>query len=107
MKYAEMNARQQKAFRNVLHAGNDLIGGLENTLADYSEGTEEYKRAKEALADHDGLVEDLYNMATTAIYDDGLCIFNKQAESYLKDIRFCGKEWLMERCDRRIKKLGY
>ena len=28
-------------------------------------------------------------------------------KSYLKDIRFCGKEWLMERVERQVTKAGY
>ena len=46
-------------------------------------------------------------MATTDLYDDGSCCFNQAAERYLKDIRFCGKEWLVARCEARIKKAGY
>ena len=94
MKYADCNARQKKAYRNIYHASNWLLGGLENT-------------AKATLADHDGLVAELYRMATTDIYDDGSCCFSQAAGSYLKDIRFCGKEWLMARCEARIKKAGY
>ena len=81
--------------------------GLENTMLDNPEGSEEYENAKATLANHDGLVAELYNMATTDIYDDGSCCFSQAAASYLKDIRFCGKEWLMDRCEARIKKAGY
>lgn len=107
MKYAEMNEKQKKAFRNIYHAANWLVGGLENTLLDYEEDSSEYKSAYERLHNHDGLVDELYDMATTDIYEDGGCFFGKQAERFLKDIRFCGKDWLMERCDKRITKLGY
>ena len=31
MKYADCNARQKKAYRNIYHASNWLLGGLENT----------------------------------------------------------------------------
>ena len=106
MKYAECNARQKKAFKNIFHASNWLLGGLENTMLDNPEGSEEYERAKATLANHDGLVAELYSMATTDVYDDGSC-FSQAANSYLKDIRFCGKEWLMARCEARIKKSGY
>ena len=105
MKYAECNARQKKAFKNIFHASNWLLGGLENTMLDYPEGSEEYERAKATLANHDGLVAELYSMATTDVYDDGSCCFSQAANSYIKDIRFCGKEWLMARCEARIKKL--
>ena len=53
------------------------------------------------------MVAELYSMATTDVYDDGSCCFSQAAASYLKDIRFCGKEWLMARCEARIKKAGY
>ena len=107
MKYADCNARQKKAFRNIYHASNWLLGGLENTMLDNPEGSEEYESAKATLANHDGLVAELYRMATTDLYDDGSCCFNQAAERYLKDIRFCGKEWLVALCEARIKKAGY
>ena len=107
MKYADCNARQKKAFRNILHACNWLLGGLENTLLDNPEDSEEYQSAKAQLADHDGLVNELYSMATTEVYGEGSCCFNQAAASYLKDIRLCTKAWLMERCEARIKKAGY
>lgn len=107
MKYADCNARQKKAFRNILHASNWLLGGLENAMLDNPEDSEEYQSAKAQLADHNGLVTELYRMATTEVYDEGSCCFSNAAASYLKDIRFCGKDWLMERCEARIKKAGY
>lgn len=107
MKYSECNARQKKAFINIRNASNWLLGGLENTMLDNPEGSEEYESAKAALADHDWLVNELYSMATTEVYDEGSVCFNNAAASYLKDIRFCGKEWLIARCEARIKKNGY
>ena len=108
MKFNEMNAREKKAFLNIKHAANDLLGGLENTLQDYAEDEDEYKNAKAQLEDHKGLVEQLYHMATTAIYDDGYCCFNPATvKKELRDINFCGKEWLMERCERMITREGY
>ena len=46
MKYADCNARQKKAYRNIYHASNWLLGGLENTMQDNAEGTEEHKKRK-------------------------------------------------------------
>lgn len=107
MKYAECNARQKKAYANIYHAANWLLGGLENTCLDNQPGTPEYDSAKAILDDHDELVHELYQMATTDVYDEGSCVFGQTAEKYLKDIRFCGKDWLMARCEARIKKAGY
>ena len=108
MKPSEMNQRERKAFYNIKHAANDLLGGLENTLLDYGKEEDEYKRAKALLANHEALVKELYEMATTAIYGDGYCCFNPATvKKELRDINFCGTEWLMERCDKRITKEGY
>ena len=107
MKYAECNARQKKAYRNIYHASNWLLGGLENPLLDNEEGSEEYEEARTQLADHNSLVNELYRMATTELYDEGSACFNISAERWLKDIRFCGTDWLMERCEARIRKAGY
>jgi len=108
MKLSECNARERKAFLNIKHAANDLLGGLENTMMDYAETDEEYKRAEALLKDHDALVKALYDMATTAIYGEGYCIFNRATvQKELRDINFCGTDWLMERCEKRITKEGY
>lgn len=108
MKVADMNERQKKAFYNIKHAANDLLGGLENTMLDYPEDSKEYKRAKALLDDHAALVKELYRAATSAVYSDGGAVWGgKSAEMFIRDINFCGKEWLMERCERRITKEGY
>ena len=107
MKYSEMNARQKKAFKNICNCANWIIGGNENTLEDYEEKSEEYIEAKALLDDHETLVNLIYSSATTDIYYEGGMMFGKQAEKMIKDIRFCGKEWLMERVERRVIKMGY
>ena len=107
MKVSEMNARQKKAFYNIKYAAYWHIGGLENALMDNAEDSDEYRAAKAEFADHDGLVATIYEMATTEIYQEGACCFNSTAASYLKDIRFCGKAWLMERVEARVRKEGY
>lgn len=100
----DMNSRQKKAFYNIYHASNWLIGGLENALSDYPEDSEDYKEAEALLNDHDRLVTTLYEMATVNCYAEGSCWFDA---SWIREIRFCGKDWLMERCEKRITKEGY
>lgn len=108
MKVAEMNERQKKAFYNIKYAAYDLLGGLENTMLDYPEDSEEYKSAKELLGNHEALVQELYQRATSAVFSyDGAVWFGKPAEMFTRDINFCGKAWLMERCEARIRKEGY
>ena len=107
MKVSEMNERQKRAFHNIYWAAQHLLGGLENTMLDYSKDDEEYKSAEALLKNHKELVNRLYEMATTAIYDEGFCGFGRQHQMAIRDINFCGKEWLMERCEKRITKEGY
>lgn len=107
MKLSEMNARQKKAYKNVYYAARDCIGGLENTISDNPDDSAECISATASLKDHTGLVETIYDMAITDIYDEGCVRFGKAAEAFMKDIRFCGKEWIMERVDRQVVKLGY
>ncbi len=104
MKYNEMNERQKKVFRNVLGAANDYIGGLENTLEDYGKDTEEYKDAKATLENHAGLVSVIYYESINNVYDYQLGFAPASA---LRDIRFCGKEFIMERVEARVRKMGY
>lgn len=107
MKVTDMNKRQKKAFYNIKYAAINLLGGLENTLCDYQENSEEYKSAKRLLNDHNRLVKALYEMATSEVFDEGFCGFGKAYQMFIRDINFCGKEWLMERCEKRITKEGY
>ena len=107
MKVSEMNERQKRAFHNIYWAAQHLLGGLENTLLDYSEDNDDYKSAEALLKNHKELVNRLYEMATTAVYGEGFCGFGKRHQMEIRDINFCGKEWLMERCEKRITKEGY
>lgn len=108
MKLSEMNARQRKAALNVYHAINWIVGGLENTLQDNPEESEEYKHAQSILNDHQALVDMIYDEATSKIYGDGFCCFNPSTVRHeLRDINFCGKEFIMERIEKRLTKEGY
>ena len=107
MKTSEMNARQKKAYMNIKHAANHIVGGLENGMMDSAPGDEDYKRFEAELQNHDELIDQIYREATTCIYSEGCVMFGKSAESYIKDIRFCGKEWLMERVTKLVAKMGY
>jgi len=103
-----MTGNQKQAYINIKHAANALIGGIENITYDYPEDSEAYKEAVRRLNDHDGLVKELYITATTEIHRDGFCCFDKRAcAQELRNINFCGKDWLMEQCEKRITEEGY
>lgn len=99
--------REQRAKHNIHHAANWIIGGLENTMSDYSEHTEEYQSAKEALLDTEELKLQIYQAATSEIYEEGFCGWGGDAPKILKDIRLLGKEKLHELIMKEIKKQGY
>lgn len=107
MKVSEFTPRQRKAYFNIKHAANHIIGGLENGLLDNACDSEEYKQYEAELKDHAGLVDTIYSEATTCIYGEGVMHFGKSAEVYMKDIRFCGKEWLLARVEGVVAQLGY
>ena len=107
MKQNQMTARELRAFQNIKYASYDLIGGLENTLMDYDEASDEYKNADEALHNHQGLVEAVYMRATTMFYRAGYVCWGPQAERLIRDINFLGRAKLMDMCDERVCKEGY
>lgn len=94
--------REQRAKHNIHHAANWIIGGCENTMSDYAEHTEEYQSAREALLDTEELKLQIYQAATTEIYDEGFCGWGGDSSKILKDIRLLGKEKLMQMIEAEI-----
>lgn len=103
----EMDKKQMRAVRNIRHAINWHIGGLENTMIDSMEDSEDYITAEAQLANHDGLVKDIYWMATNEYYKAGGMMYGEQAKKMVREIRFCGKDWLMSKIDEMVRKEGY
>lgn len=101
----KLDARQERAIKNIECACNTLLGELEIDLCDFEEDDERYIASDKLLNNHEALVNELYEMATTAIYRNGMISYNKdRIQKELRDINFCGKEWLMKQCDAALKK---
>lgn len=107
MRFDECNARQKTAWMNIQHAAEWYIGELENTLSDCSPDSEEYKDAQATLNDHQGLVDEIYHMAITNIYTGSTVKYGSSYSHLISDIKFCGKDWLLERVEKRLQRLGY
>lgn len=108
MKCSEMNERQRKAYKNIEACANYELGGLENDLLDYCEDEEEYKRSFNLLHDHKELVKFIYMCATSQWYHGGGWVsFGANAKAYIRDVNFCGTDFLMEQCDAIVTKEGY
>lgn len=98
-----LNYNQKLARRNIKYACYDLLGGLENLAMDSREGSEEWCYAMNLLEDHNELCKELYNMAINDLYLEGACFYDCSA---VTQIRFCGKDWLMQECSKRLEREG-
>ena len=96
MKFSEMNVHQQIATRYARESCGWVIGGYENAIQDLDPESEDYKSAKASLADHEGLIDEIYDHVMR-FTDKGM----------LKHIRFAGKDFIRERIHNRITKWGY
>ncbi len=92
-----MNSNQKRVYQMVVDACNEFIGGWENTMDDYPEGTEEYAEAQRMLGtDHETMVNWMLND-----------IRNSREWQRLEHLHFVSLEWTKERIDKRLKKMGY
>jgi len=103
----EEDGNKKIARRNATKAYNFIVGGLENTLSDYDEDSDEYKNAVRILHTNDGSIELLdwvYNECMTCEFDDGYC---GCAGSAPKEMRFATKEFIYDVIENLMKKDGY
>lgn len=97
MKVSEMNENQKKVWRLAVDNVNELIGGYENTMEDYSEDSEEYQHAKSVLElPHEDLVNIVF----------GWCRASREWKS-IENLHLVGFDFLRERISNRLKKYGY
>ena len=99
--------REQRAKHNIHYAANWIIGGYENTMEDYKTDSQENKEAEAQLTNHKALVNEIYSAATTEIYEAGYNGWGGDAKRILKDVKFLGKEKLMELVENEVIKQGY
>lgn len=91
----EMNNHEKQVNTLISRAVSEIIGGYENTLLDYMEEDEEYKKAQDIL-NHDTLFDMIYDY-----------VMNESASNYASHIRFAGKQFIEDRIEARLKKEGY
>lgn len=92
----EMDRKELKAYRNIQNAAGDYIYSLENGCFDNPKDSQEYKDYFEQLNNFDSLVNIVYAESINTVYEEGCAFGGAGAKAYLKDIRFCGKEFLTE-----------
>ena len=99
-----MDKREKLARKNIQNCINFEIGGYENVLLDYPEDDEEYIEAKKFLADHNEIVQYIYQCAVTDMYVEGGVFTDTKL---ISQIRFLGKEKLMAIVEELVTKEGY
>ena len=100
-------ANQREMFTNSYFAACELIGGLENTMWDYEEDSDEHKNAKKTLEDRQYLIDEIYSMALHHIYEPGCSWYSEAAERMAKANRFAGKEWSLEAIAEIVRSFGH
>lgn len=96
--------RQRDILTNMYFAACSLIGGLENTMEDYPEDSEDYISAKEALKEHEQLVDDIKAMCLTGFYGIG---FEASQQRYQKYYNLAGTEFINTCAEEVVKAMGY
>ena len=84
----DRNLKQKKAIKNIKYCANDQWMFVNSWYDEKSEGAREY------MMNPRELFNTIYSESLVNVYDEGFCGFGGQAEAYLKDIRFCGKDFL-------------
>lgn len=84
----DLNLKQKKAVKNIKYCANDQWAFV-NSWYD-----EKDEKAREYMMNPTELFNTIYEESLTNVYGDGSCCFNDWAKSYLKDIKFCGKQFL-------------
>lgn len=102
VKMKDMNGHQKIAARQIKYAINWEVGGLENATYDNPEDSEEYKNATEALADHQGLIDWVYDGIMSNTYGKGSVSCRPTDE-----VKFAGEGFLRHYIDYMLKKEGY
>ena len=87
-KMSDLNRKQQKAVTNYKHCANDQWRFVNSWYDSRDEDARAY------ILDPRNLFDTIYSEALENIYGEGFCRFGAGASAYLKDIRFCGKQFL-------------
>lgn len=99
-----IDSLQKEIFANMYFAACSYIGGLENTMSDYGEGTEEYIEADETLSNHDELVGTIWSMCLGGFYSCGL---EGPEQKYQKIYNTAGNKFIEYCAEGVVSAMGY
>lgn len=86
------DARQKKAIKNIKYCANDQWQFVNSWYDEKSESARQY------MLDAQEIFDTIYRESQENIYSEGMVMFGSHCESFLKDIRFCGKKFLQSVC---------
>lgn len=99
-----MTKNEKLARKNIQNAINFELGGYENALLDYPKDAEEYINAKAFLADHEAIVNYIYDCSVSDFYVEGGVFTDTRL---ISQIKFLGKEKLLAIVEELVSKEGY
>lgn len=83
-----MGQRQLRARHNIKYCANDQWQYVNSYYDEKSAGVRAY------MLDPRALFRDICELSLENVYDHGATYFGTSAQAYLKDIRFCGNDFL-------------
>ena len=99
----KMDKREKLARKNIQNCINFEIGGYENVLLDYPKDSDDYRAAKAFLADHEAIVNYIYDCSVSDFYIEGGVFTDTRL---ISQIKFLGKDKLMSNVEELVSKEG-
>lgn len=84
--------RQRKAIRNIKYATDSEWQFVNSWYDTRSTSAQDY------FKDPQYVFNSIYNNSITEYFDEGMEAFGPDAEAFVRDVRFCGKEFLQKVC---------
>lgn len=84
----DLDQKQKKAYKNIKYCTD---GQWQYVNSWYDEKSED---CRQFVMDPRRLFNTIYEESLQNVYDEGMVSFGNRAESFLKDIKFCGKKFL-------------
>lgn len=92
-----MTEHEKVAHKFIVRNYNELVGGCENTMMDYSPEDEEYINAKKQLNDTDDIIETVYKWT----------INDLESNHFTKAAKFAGTQFMKDSIRKLLIRDGF
>ena len=86
----ERNMKQKKAIKNIKYASDSEWQFVNSWYDEKSENAQDYFKHPQVI------FNSIYNNSLNEVFDCGMECWNDEAQKWIKDIRFCGKDFLQK-----------